>query len=62
MKRKLFALISIALLLCMLIGATGCNSADTNEPATDAPTTDAPTDKPTEAPTETTTEEPDIII
>jgi hypothetical protein len=42
----------------MLIGAVGCNSADTNEPATDAPTTDAPTDKPTEAPTDKPTDKP----
>lgn len=58
MKRKVFALISIALLLCMLIGAVGCNSADTDVPATDAPTTDAPTDKPTEAPTDKPTDKP----
>ena len=58
MKRNLFALISIALLLCMLIGAVGCNSADTDVPATDAPATDAPTDKPTEAPTDKPTDKP----
>lgn len=58
MKRKVFALISIALLLCMLIGAVGCNSADTDVPATDAPTTDAPIVKPTEAPTDKPTDKP----
>ena len=58
MKRKLFALISIALLLCMLVGAVGCNSADRDVPATDAPATDAPTDKPTEKPTDKPTDKP----
>jgi hypothetical protein len=42
----------------MLIGAVGCNSADTSEPATDAPATDSPTDKPTEVPTDKPTDKP----
>ena len=52
MKRKLYALMSVALLICMLITAVGCNTTDTNAPATDAPATDAPITKPTEKPTE----------
>ena len=58
MKRTLLALISATLLLCLFVGAVGCNSADTSDGTDDATPTEAPTDKPTEAPTEEPTEEP----
>ena len=71
MKRKFLSFVALALLLCMLVGAVGCNTANadakpteapTEQPTsspTDAPSTDAPsTDVPSEKPTEESTEAP----
>lgn len=61
MKRNFSGIIASLLLICMLLGAVGCNTADTPDIPTDAPTeapTAAPTDAPTEAPTDAPTAAP----
>ena len=54
-------LISVALMLCMILGLCACGSADDNTPAT----TEAPvvvTEAPTEAPAETEAEVPEGMV